>query len=240
MGTAALALALGACKAEGGDSGTAVGNPGKLTVVFDGMAAMGARSAPLPVDALVAFGCDGDEAGDDLIAAGVTLDTLEGATLLVPPGEYCGLGLLTDDDLVVDGTLSDARSYSVALPLGDLIVWNDGGFSVGEDEEVLLWIGAGGAFDEEYLELEAGDPIALGPEDETAQLIAEVVLDMTVLIDEDGEAVLAAVRPELWELDTLDEDDSGDAGEATACGGGAAAGVLLPGFLLMGLRRRRR
>lgn len=238
MGMAALALVMGACKTEEVDSGTAVGNPGKLTVALDSSNALGARTARLPVDMLVAFDCGMDESEDDVVATGIELDVLAGGSLLLPPGQYCGLGLLSAEPLQIEGALDDGRDYSVALPLEDIIVWNDGGFSVEADRELALWLGADGTFEEAWLGEEPGDPIVVSAEDETALLLADLVLDTTVLVDEDGETLLAAGAPELWDLQALDEDED-DGAEASACGGGAAAGVLLPGLLLMGVRRRR-
>ena len=233
---AGLALALGACEPQGVDDGTAVGNPGKMTVRLDTEDAPGAERAMMPVEALLGFDCTDDE-NEEVLATGLVLDVLEGSTLLVPSGEYCGLGFLVEDPLSVEGELDDGRSYTVDLPTGDLIAWNEPGFRVGPGEPLTFWLGAEGAFSEDVLEDEQGDPVVLGAGDPLSEELAEAIAEGTALIGGDDEP-RAAVEEDLWDLEPPEDEDDED--DASACQGGAAAGLLLPGLMLLGLRRRGR
>lgn len=235
MAQAALLLGIAGCSTEDVDSGTAVGNPGKMTAALDDGLAPGALSSGFYAEDIVATGCD--ESDEQLVLAGVWLDLLEGAEFQLPPGEFCSLTVSVEGGLTVAGTLSDERDYDLSLPVDAFTLLAPAGFG-GSGQELLLLLGADGVVDEEALEELAGDPVVVDRADELAVRLTEELLDTTVLVDLAGEGeVVGAQDPELWDLDA-DEQDADDEVDAGGCSGGNAGPLLLlPG--LLGLRRRR-
>jgi hypothetical protein len=180
------ALALFACDPGRHDSGTAVGNPGKLgVVVTDVPTDIDLLRADVSVDHVLMLGCDGV---DESVEVSMVLDALQGNhTVDIPGGEWCGLTMAIDpaEAVILEGTTDGGTTFNAQLDPGTLGI--DGRFLV-DGDLWLLGLPMGGILESGALEA-AGDDVELSPPDTIARDWADQLADGVGLFndsDEDG------------------------------------------------------
>lgn len=125
MSRAVIVLLLAGCAVDP-DPAIVVGNPGSgLTVAPTGGYTIDAASVRLTLSYAP---CEGGEVGT---RTGVGLEDV----VEHPPGRWCGLGVLSEVPLVIEGTGPEGQAFRVELPLDAFLVDLPEGWEVSEDED---------------------------------------------------------------------------------------------------------
>jgi hypothetical protein len=234
----AVTLFSAGCQSEEVAEGTAVGNPGKLTVSIADADNLDLSGGVLPISVLGVTTCEGE---DVVVAQDVWADPELPAMFALPALEICEMWMELSETVELTGQLDDRRELDLELELDEVYVESDGEVNTSE-QSLTLVLGALGWLDGDDFIDETGDPVQVESDDERAEDAAESLAMGAVLIEDendngqfdDDEPVLAAADDEEW-LVVEDDDDDGD--DDGGCGGGSSALILVPG-LLLGFRRR--
>ena len=243
-----------ACGDPGGD-GTAVGNPGLVSMAVASVHDVEIRDAVIVADSITLEGCDGTSTETvEIEGGGLGYD----GGLEVPSGTWCWVWI-PDSLLVVDGILAsvvdddddelDGEFYAeLTLEAIQLSGPTTAGFEVAEDAELVLELGSPGWTSAEELGLEEDNFVVVEGEDELHDELAERVAEGTALFDDvDGDGWVDEAERSSGLIASTEEPDPVDEGPGDStlpiCALGGTAGAPPAGLLLLfglALARRRR
>lgn len=196
---------LAACVSLGVMEGTAVGNPTDLTVALAAGKGVTWQAASVPVATLDLAGCEGSE---ETVTVGRALDLL-GDTLVVPPGDWCGLDLVFDGDLHAQGITEDQSTLELWLRVARVALVSETAIDPGD-----------GAF---YLELADPDwvkPQPLGATDGAVVTVGPEGTDAEALVRQvEKESSLYVDRDADRSLDPDEREEGAIARDARCCDG---------------------
>lgn len=220
------------------DSGVAVGNPGEMTARVSRDGDLETTEGWGYFAAVTVTDCD--ERVQD-VATDIAFDLAGDPTLLLPPGDWCGL--TAEGGQLVLTAESSSRQVSLEVELDDVEVGAEDGFTIASGGYVLQ-LGPDGWLSEAELELE--EPVTvIDDEDERSDEVRRLLAEESVMVEDadgdrergDDEAVVAAGEEAEEQAPEGDEDDE-DGPHEEGCGGGAAGLGLPLALLALGWRRR--
>ena len=243
-----MSLLLLACRAPGEPpSGTFVGNPGETTARLAACDdSIEIASAEAMIDFVEAVSCGGDITQE--ITEDVRLDLLSDNRIVLPPGQWCALGVYVET-IALFGGFADVSEFEITLEPGFIDMYADAEFAIDGDAFILEladegWLSGevmrGLDWDEEGLIIDAEDSLAL--------LLSDTIVARSALFLDDGDGALSdaergvgAVAYGTAREGDVSTDTGRDEGFTSSdggggCGGGVSVALLLP--LAIGLRRR--
>jgi hypothetical protein len=222
-----LLIVMMACTAPGesGSDATSVGNPGKMTARSAQGKDAEYSDGTFESESLVLSACDDDE--DTWVELNQTLDLVNGSTLALPAGEWCGLELSGQPPLVLQGSLDDGTPFTLTLQIDAIHLGLSEGFTV-DDDAFVLELAAPGWFDAETLREGADRLVEIDDGHELHDRLAAAIARGSALYrdsDDDGEVAEderdrgSEARGEEREEETR-EDQARDTGRDEADTGG--------------------
>jgi len=182
-----LLLFLAGCTTDG-DSGTSVGNPGKVSMNLGASAGYELRRAHVEVELIALEDCSGEEV--EVVVEDI-VDLLDSQSIELPLGTWCRMQLVTLEPLEIEGVfeIAEDRSndFAVEIELGEELWLNSTGFAV-DDNDFVLELGTPGWLAEAGFEPDDGEVIE--PEDEDSLWLFDVLENTSSLyedMDADGE-----------------------------------------------------
>ncbi len=233
-----LLLLLASCASDDDPNGTSVGNPGFFgmraaqgegVVVLDGL---------LPAELAIFTDCaEGEEEEVPLDEIGM------GDGFEVPGGTYCRVEIVFYDDLDLGLEVPelDNEDHGFVLPVPEIVVFDDDGFVVDDDHDVLLEVGQPGWLVDSDFELDDGD---FWVDEETEDELRAFAADSSQLFDDvDGDGELDDNEREIGPVAAgsdveLDEDDGVRDSAPQGCANSGSL-AFFP-LLLLGFRYRPR
>ncbi len=233
-----LLLLLAACASDDDPSGTSVGNPGFFgmraaqgdgVVVLDGL---------LPAELAIFSDCaEGDEEEVPLDEIGM------GDAFEVPSGTYCRVEIVFYDDLdlALEVPALDEEDHGFLLAVPEIVVFDDDGFVVDDDHDVLLEIGQPGWLVDSDFELDEDD---FWVDEDIADGLTTFAADSSQLFDDvDGDGELDDSERDIGPVAAGSdvELESGDGvRDSTPVGCADSGSLAFFPLLLLGFRYRPR
>jgi hypothetical protein len=257
-----MILALG-CTTQG-DSGTSVGNPGKVSLSMGEGERYAIARAVVEVESVELETCAGARIE---VPVQDEMDLLDSDFVHVPHGEWCSVQLITEAPIEIEVFIEFDEEdeddvvlgFDLQIDLEDAIILGGEGFRA-EGNGFILELGEPGWIDQDFLEPE--DDMVYGPESETSLAYFEIIQTTSQLYEDpdlDGELSDSEREEDPVATSLTDEDsdhgqdnesspsDSDDTGEddGRQIRGCSSIESPLPSHywgvvLLIGLLRRRR